>query len=489
MKKVNFRVKALVLVLVLLVSFAVSGCAFLPAGKEGKSAYDIARSHGFPGTEEEWLASLKGETGSDGQDGANGEDGKNLQGSAYDIARSHGFTGTEEEWLASLAGKDGTNGSNGKDAPALDIYDLFDAYSDAYPGATFEDFLNAFLAADSYDAEFAAAKGLSSVLQVGSRFQKRSGGPSSATTPYYAQGSGVVYRIEGGNAYVITNYHVVYDYESVTTDKIADEILVRAYGHTAAVAGVFLGGSVSKDIAVIKVTASELPEFVRAADIADSNDISLGMRAVAVGNPLANGLSVTSGIISVLSEEIEMDALDSATAKVSMRVFRTDTAINQGNSGGGMFNARGELIGIVNAKTISSGVEGMGYAIPSNVAVGIADNVIDNSSKKFVFNIFVTTVNPLTIYDPVTNKIQLTASVVVDSVTAGGAAVGYLQKGDVLLSVRLNSGDTFALTQIYQLSDYLYRVRLGDVIHLEVERGGETITVSVTAGASSFELM
>lgn len=411
----------------------------------------------------------------------------NLQGkSAYEIACENGFEGTELEWLESLNGKDGINGQDGQSG--VDIYALFDAYLEVNPESTFAEFLNSFLIVDYYDTEYAAAKGIQSVVRIRSRFQTQSGGSRPTTSAYYAEGSGVIYRLNSGVVYIITNYHVVYDYDSITTNKIADEILIYSYGTETAINAEFIGGSITKDIAVIKASAVSLPSYMKTVTIADSNSITAGERAVVVGNPLADGVSVTSGVVSVDSEEIKMDALDSSD-KVNMRVIRSDAAINSGNSGGGMFNSRGELLGIVNAKVVSSGVENIGFAIPVNVAAGIADCVIENNSKKCVMGITVTASSSIIVYNSAKSKIELKESVKIESVNSGALVEGVLQKGDILLSVSISGGEKFYLTRIFHLSDYLYKARPGNIIYLEIERGGADMTLQITAASESFNVV
>ena len=107
----------------------------------------------------------------------------------------------------------------------------------------------------------------------------------------------------------------------------------------------------------------------------DSEMINVGESAIAIGNPEGNGFSTSLGIVSVDSEYIEMTGADGVT-NVEFRVMRIDTAVNGGNSGGGLFNSKGELIGIVNAKIQSTTVENIAYAIPSNLAAAVADNII-----------------------------------------------------------------------------------------------------------------
>ena len=119
-----------------------------------------------------------------------------------------------------------------------------------------------------------------------------------------------------------------------------------------------MGSDAEKDVALIKINASGL----RAATLGSSRDVSVGQQVVAIGNPLGTlGGTVTDGIISALDRTIIIDGH-------SMTLLQTNAAINPGNSGGGLFNHSGELIGIVNAKQAETGVEGLGFAIPIDIA-------------------------------------------------------------------------------------------------------------------------
>jgi serine protease Do len=421
--------------------------------------------------------------------GNQGSQGK----SAYEIACDNGFVGTEQEWLDSLKG---SNGISGQDAANIDIYALFDAYLSENPDATFADFLNYFSVVGYYDAEYAAAKGIQSAVSVYSMFTKnvttggRPGQPAQTTEQeYWAAGAGVIYKIEGGFAYIITNYHVIYDRDSNTSGKTAKTIELYSYGYEntgKAVQAEFLGGSITKDIALLKAEVSSFSSSIKAAEIADSNDVALGEKTIAVGNPSAEGIAVTSGIISVDSEEIEMEALDSASKTIVIRVLRTDTPINSGNSGGGLYNARGQLLGIVNAKSVASGIDNIGFAIPVNVAVGIADCVIENDSEKCVLGVTVTASTSTTYYNSSLSRVEIVETIIVDNVTSGALAQGKIQAGDKLVSISINSGDTLQLTRLFHLSDYLYKVRNGDIISLVVERGGTSMTIEMTVGNTDF---
>ena len=393
--------------------------------------------------------------------------------SAYEIACDNGFTGTVQEWLDSLKGYEGKDGKDGQGAGAGGFV---------------------------YDAAYAAAKGVQSAVSIVSTFQ-------TSTTPrkdFYGAGAGVVCRIQGSYVYIITNYHVVYEKDSRYSNGRPTKIEVYSYGYESetAVSATFTGGSLAtisgsmtKDIAVIRAPLSGIMKDVKAVQTADSNEITLGEVAVAIGNPLGGGIAVSSGVISVDSDRIQMQALNSETATVDMRVIRTDTPINKGNSGGGLFNARGELIGIVNAKAISSavsdGIENYGFAIPVNIAAGIAGCILDNGSKKCSdLGITVKAASVLTQYNAVTNRVEIIETVAVDAVASGEPAYGKLQKGDVLVSAQVVGAeikDKIYLTRDFQLTDYLYKLRSGGTLSLEFKRGGADMTVQITPSSTSFQ--
>lgn len=313
------------------------------------------------------------------------------------------------------------------------------------------------------------------------------GGTSEASSA----GSGVIYQLdkESGDAYIITNYHVVYSADS--REKISNRIDVFLYGMEYldyAIPATYVGGSLNYDIAVLKVEKSELLKASNAAAItpADSNKIVVGGSAVAIGNPEAGGISVTRGIISVDSEEFTMTGADNRT-EVTFRAIRIDAAVNSGNSGGGLFNSSGQLIGIVNAKIVAEGIEGIAYAIPSNIAIGVAQNIIDNSQKegytdgvwKCLLGVMVRSTNIRTVVDADSQTVNVREDVVVDSINAGSITEGALQVGDIVKSVRM--GDkTYEVTRSFVVVDAMLSARVGDTVVLTVLRDGVETDVEIT---------
>lgn len=166
-------------------------------------------------------------------------------------------------------------------------------------------------------------------------------------------GSGVVITSTG---IIITNNHVIEGADTI-------QVTMRDGSEYAAT---LIATDEMYDIAVIKIEATGL----KAATFGDSDDLKVGQTAVAIGNPLGSlGGTVTEGIISATGRQIYVEG-------IPMTLLQTTAAINPGNSGGGLFNLAGELIGVVNAKMSEEGIEGLGFAIPSNTALAAATDLL-----------------------------------------------------------------------------------------------------------------
>ena len=310
-------------------------------------------------------------------------------------------------------------------------------------------------------------------------------------------GSGVIYKLdkEHGSAYVITNYHVLH---IDNTDSASTTASVYLYGmeySEFAIPATYVGGSINYDIAVLKIDASRvlMESNAMAVSVGDSDKISILDTAIAIGNPVGSGMSATVGHINVESEEISVafKTLKNPSHVVSLRVMRTDAAVNSGNSGGGLFNDKGELIGIVNAKDADETIDNIGYAIPSNVAKAISDNIIyycDNTEKTSVYRcmlgVEVGIRSVYTEYDKETGVVRKMQTVGVKSVNASGAAHGYLKAGDIVNSVTVD-GVKREVTQTYHLIDHMLYARVGSSVVINVTRGSEKmdITIPITESA------
>lgn len=301
-------------------------------------------------------------------------------------------------------------------------------------------------------------------------------------------GSGVIYKLdkESGSAYIITNYHVVHHDYSTNSTKISEDINVYIYGSVVTgseIPATFVGGSYNYDIAVLRIEGSDRLKNSDAVAIsaADSNAITVGQTAIAIGNANGMGISATSGVISVDSEYINLNIVGNVATE--HRVIRFDTAVNSGNSGGGLFNDSGELIGIVNAKPSDTSVDGIGYAIPSNVAIGVAQNIIDhydgkNTSAllKCMLGVTVQSSGHKAILDSKTGGVKLVEKVGVTTVTENSLADGSLKENDVILSITV-AGKTHEITRMFHVIDAMLWARSGQTVLVTVERDGASVSV------------
>ena len=285
-------------------------------------------------------------------------------------------------------------------------------------------------------------------------------------------GSGVIISEDG---YILTCAHVVSGANSinVTTFDGAE--------FTASVVGSYEDG----DIAVLKIGA----EGLQAAVLGDSDNIQLAETVYAVGNPggTLSG-SITDGIISATSRTISISIESSANPyglginnrTVSLDVLQTNAAVSPGNSGGGLFNAQGELIGIVNAKSSGENQEGLGFAIPVNTAQEIAVSLINDGTytapdigsdgNGAVLEIAVVEVNPA-----VAHMNNRGSGVYVQSVKEGGASDGKLEINDRLISI-----NGYMIRTTEELSAQLAEYEPGENVELTVDRDGRLVEVEIT---------
>ena len=270
-------------------------------------------------------------------------------------------------------------------------------------------------------------------------------------------GSGVIMTEDG---YILTCAHVVSGASSITV-TLTDGTEYPA---------TLVGADSQSDIAVIKVKATGLTPAV----MGDSDALAVGEDVVAVGNPLGElGGTVTNGIVSALNREIEVNSS-------TMSVIQTNAAVSPGNSGGGLFNAAGELIGIVNAKSTGDYAEGLGFAIPINTALPVAQDLIENG---YVTGRPALGVTVLTISDAQTAAQYGVSNygVYVIEVNAGsGAEAAGLQAGDMFVSV-----DNTVVSSTAELTDIISQHQVGDVLSVQISRDRQLLTVDVTLGESA----
>ncbi|PMB84827.1 hypothetical protein CJ205_03670 [Dolosicoccus paucivorans] len=282
------------------------------------------------------------------------------------------------------------------------------------------------------------------------------------------EGSGVVYKIEGDKAYIVTNHHVV---------EGSEELKVIMYDGTVADAEL-IGADVWSDLAVMTIDAKYA---TKAIDFYDSDELKVGNIALAIGSPLGNEFqnSVTQGIVSGLERSVPIDIDGDGIPDWDASVIQTDAAINRGNSGGALVNKNGELIGINSIKFAAEGVEGMGFAIPSNEVKRIIEELeangevirpvlgaqtldlalIAEESKQEVLGI--------------TND-QQDGVVIIEIQSGTTADQSELERYDVITKM-----DGEEIHTINDLRKVLYSHNVGDKVSLTVLRQGEEKTIEV----------
>ena len=349
----------------------------------------------------------------------------------------------------------------------------------------------------------AAGKALLSAVSIRCVFRTTSYGtsyyPGITNKEKTSAGSGVIYKLDknNGDAYIITNYHVVYNSQSNTENGISNDISVFLYGQeheNYAIPATYVGGSMNYDLAILKVDGSRVLAESNAveASFSNSNDVAVLDQAIAVGNPEALGISATLGYINVDSEYIEMEGADGTTA-IEIRVMRMDTAVNSGNSGGGLFNNKGELIGIVNAKLTSS--ENMSYAIPSNFVKCVAENILyycDGTEFENVYRCYlgiqVGSSKLYTEYDRETGKVHKREEISVVVINDGSLAQGVLEVGDVINSITVD-GAKYDVNRMYTVTDAMIDARVGSVVVINVTRGEQTLDLTIEIKESSLTVV
>ena len=338
----------------------------------------------------------------------------------------------------------------------------------------------------------------SAVLSVVSIYAESSTG--NGLNSVYSAGSGVIYQLDkdAGDAYVITNYHVVYDEDYTSSNHIADKIMLELYGYegtyistnafggksfvygSQAIECEYVGGSLQYDLAILKIENSDILKNsdAKAATFCEQ-PAHLGQTAIAIGNPLGYGISATTGIVSVESEYIQYsDFYD-----VVIRCLRTDAPINGGNSGGGLFDEKGRLIGIVNAG--SDDAQNVGDAIPSALVKNVVDNILyqyENygNTHLYVFNFGaeVTSQNNQSVYDEETKLVYIKEDVIVTS--ASHAAAEILKEGDKIVSITLNDTN-LEFSRTFEFEEFLLTIRPNDSFQITVVRSGGLFTYTVNA--------
>ena len=285
-----------------------------------------------------------------------------------------------------------------------------------------------------------------------------------------SEGSGVIYKNEGGYAYIVTNYHVIAKSQELEV-LLADGTREKAE---------LVGSDQWTDLAVIRIANTKVTTV---AEFANSDDVQVGETAIAIGSPLGSefATSVTQGIVSATNRSVATDVDGDGQEDWVVTAIQTDAAINPGNSGGALINSAGQLIGINSMKISKSSVEGMGFAIPSNEVAAIIKQ-LETNGKITRPALGISMVNLSSVNERVIEQLNLPKDVrngvVIAEVMANGSAkAAGLQAYDVIVEM-----DGQKIQGIQNLRKVLYSHKVGDKMEVTYYRNGQkqTTTISLT---------
>ncbi len=313
----------------------------------------------------------------------------------------------------------------------------------------------------------AAASAVPSVVNIDISEAAGKGGTSGLpsahpTVPLTGNGSGVAYKsTSDGGTYILTNNHVVDGATTITVKNPSGQSWP----------GTVVGTDADNDIAVVKI-AGKLP----LVDIGESKTLVVGQTVVAIGSPFGLEHSVTAGVVSALARALS-DTTSSGQSNPLVDVIQTDAAINPGNSGGALVDRQGRLVGINTAIYSQSGSnDGIGFAVPVDTAIRVADQIITSGKVTHPFIGLVG--SSITAQSAATKKLPVQEGALVEQLTpSGGAQKAGIQVGDIVTAV---DGQPIA-----SMNDLILRIRrhaVGETATLTVLRGGKTMQIKVTVG-------
>ena len=305
-----------------------------------------------------------------------------------------------------------------------------------------------------------------------SRRQNQKTEDSDLTTA--SEGSGVIYKIENGYAYIVTNNHVIsgsQELELLMTDGTREKAEL-------------IGADKWTDLAVLKIKADKVTTV---AEFANSDEVKAGQTAIAIGSPLGTefATSVTQGIVSAKDRSVPTDVDGDGKQDWVVTAIQTDAAINPGNSGGALVNAAGQVIGINSMKISKSSVEGIGFAIPSNEVVSII-NQLEKSGKVIRPVLGISMVDLTSVSSQGRQQLDLSNDVkegvvVADVQENSSASKGGLKQYDVITEI-----DGKPITGVQTLRKALYSKTVGSSMEVTYYRNGQkqTATIQLTSSDS-----
>ncbi|MCR6098851.1 trypsin-like peptidase domain-containing protein [Salipaludibacillus agaradhaerens] len=291
-------------------------------------------------------------------------------------------------------------------------------------------------------------------------------------------GSGVIYKVEGDYAFIVTNQHVINGASQGSSD------IDVTLGDGSRVPAELVGEDLLTDLAVLTID-SEGIETV--AEFGDSESLQSGEPAIAIGNPLTFEGTVTLGIISAVERSLPVDLTGNGQPDWNSEVLQTDAAINPGNSGGALLNIQGDVIGINSMKIAQSAVEGIGFAIPTAVAMPVIEDLEQYGEvQRPQMGIALRSLQEIPSFhwqDTLGLPEEVKGGVYVEAVEADTpAAEAGLEEGDVITAL-----DDTDITDSHDLRSFLYKdVNIGDTITVTFYRDGEEQTVELTLDKQVF---
>ena len=293
----------------------------------------------------------------------------------------------------------------------------------------------------------------------GNTYQKQSAGA----------GTGIIIGENDSELLIVTNNHVVEGSDTLTV-TFTDETSVEAD---------IKGMDAAYDVAVIAVPVNTVSQDTLAslsiATLGDSTEVKVGEPAIAIGNALGYGQSVTTGVISALDRSVaETDSQTGVTRESSVSLIQTDAAINEGNSGGALVNVNGEVIGINSAKLVGDNVEGIGYAIPISDVTDLIQSLMNQETKQKVSEADqgLIGITGISVSDAFSQKIDVPAGVYVTEVVSGGGAdEAGMTRGCIITGINGSSVDSMDALQ-----EQLQYYTKGETVTLTIQipqSGGE----------------
>lgn len=271
-----------------------------------------------------------------------------------------------------------------------------------------------------------------------------------------SEGSGIIYTADG---YIVTNYHVI---EDAISNQSISKVYVTLPNSDEEIEASIIGADSVTDIAVIKIQK----EGLSAATFDDSNNLKVGELVVAIGNPLGRELagSITVGYVSALNRTLTSNGR-------TYKLLQTDAAINPGNSGGALVSSSGKVIGINTVKIGATDVEGIGFAIPSNIAKPIVDELIKNGKivRPYIG------ISGISLDDNMAKRYNLVKGVYVAKIESSSAAYNAgIKVGDVIVKI-----DDKEITTIEELNEIKNSKSVGDAVKITVYRDGKNTEINV----------